>query len=288
MADASRGQAGGQDGGNEAFPPPAGFEEVTYLGVRVARLDAAAAAACIAARPADAPYVYVVTPNAAHFTLLNLSDDARFRDAYDHAWMRLLDGQVPRALARLLFGLDLPHAAGSDVALLLLERHIGPDDPVTLIGGSPEVPRRLAERFGLRRIAHHNPPMGFINRPDEVAACVDFVLANPARFVFFGVGTPQGEYLAREVALRGGATGCGLCVGGALNFATGITRRAPAFVRKAGLEWAHRLVRNPAGHARRVFVDSLPVVWIALKARLNPAAYGMGRVPADGGAKDRA
>ncbi len=249
--------------------------EVVYLGVPITLLDAAQAAARIAARPADSPFAYVVTPNAAHFTRLNEISDSRFRDAYDHAWLRLLDGQAPRALARLLFGLTLPHAAGSDVTLALLEHHIAPDDPVTVVGGNEELRRRLAARFGLTRLALHVPPMGFIRDPGAVAACVDFVVAHPARYVFLVTGSPQSELLARAILARGGAVGCGLCVGSALNFAAGLVPRAPAFVRRAGLEWAYRLARNPFGHARRVFVDSAPVLLTALKARRDPARYGM-------------
>jgi N-acetylglucosaminyldiphosphoundecaprenol N-acetyl-beta-D-mannosaminyltransferase len=256
--------------------------EVVYLGVPIARLDTAAAAAAIAARPVDAPFAYVVTPNAAHFTRLNELGDSGFRDAYDHAWLRLLDGQVPRVLARRLFGLDLPHAAGSDVTLALLEHHTAPEDPVTVIGGSEELRRRLMARFGLTHLALHVPPMGFIHDPAAVAACVDFVVAHPARYVFLVAGSPQSEYLARAIAARGGAVGCGLCVGSALNFATGLVPRAPAFLRRAGLEWAYRLARNPIGHARRVFIDSAPVLLTALKARRDPARYGM--KPPEGGA----
>lgn len=275
--------AASQTAASPAPAPVGDIAQAMFLGVPVALLDAAGAAQRIADRPAEAPFAYVVTPNAAHFTLLEVSRDARFRDVYDHAWMRLLDGQVPRLLAKHVFGLDIPLAAGSDLTVMMLKRHIRPDDAVTVIGGSDEVPRRLASLYGIGRVAHFNPSMGFINRPDEVVACVDFVLAHPARYVFFCVGTPQGEYLAREVHRRGGATGVGLCVGGSLNFATGLTKRAPEFYRRAGLEWAHRLALNPVGHARRVFVDSLPVLWVALKAWFKPAAYGMG-----GGRKDKA
>jgi N-acetylglucosaminyldiphosphoundecaprenol N-acetyl-beta-D-mannosaminyltransferase len=37
--------------------------------------------------------------------------------------------------------------------------------------------------------------------------------------------------------------------------------------RRLNAEWLYRLMQNPRRHARRVFVDSLPVLWIALKAR---------------------
>ncbi|MCK0209390.1 WecB/TagA/CpsF family glycosyltransferase [Starkeya koreensis] len=276
MADASGeladGPAAGRAGDVAGTPPQAEF-----LGVPIARLDAGEAAALIAARPADAPFAYVVTPNAAHLNRLTRLADTRLRAAYDGAWLRLMDGQLPRALARRLFGLALPHAAGSDVTDLLLRRHVRPQDRVTVIGGSGELVSRLKEMFGLREIAHLNPSMGFIARPAEVAACVDFVIAHPARYVFLVVGAPQSEYLAHEVALRGGAVGCGLCVGSSLSFSTGMVPRAPQLMRRLGLEGVYRLALNPRAHARRVFIDSLPILWIALRVRFDPSAYGIGK-----------
>ncbi|MCS0496121.1 WecB/TagA/CpsF family glycosyltransferase [Ancylobacter sp. MQZ15Z-1] len=255
--------------------PADAVDEAVYLGVPIARLDTAGAAARIAARAPGLPFAYVVTPNAAHFTRLIRLRDARFREAVSHAWLRLLDGHAPHVLAKRLFGLDLPLAPGSDVTALLLQRHLRRDDPVTVIGGGPGLREAMIERFGLVDVAQHEPPMGFIDQPAAVEACVDFVLEHPARYVFLVTGAPQSEYLALRIAERGGAVGCGLCVGSALNFATGRVPRAPRFLRRAGLEWAYRLMRNPLGHARRVFVDSLPILAIALQARLDPAAFGM-------------
>ncbi|MBB6308167.1 WecB/TagA/CpsF family glycosyltransferase [Xanthobacter tagetidis] len=262
------------------------IRRVPFLGVEITALGVKEAAELIAARPPGAPFAYVVTPNAAHFTRLGELKDARFADAYAHSWLRLLDGATPRRLAKLVFGLDIPQAAGSDLTTYLFAHCIRPGDTLTVIGGSEEMRRRLMEQYRLGAVNLHIPSMGFINRPEEVEACVDFVVAHPARYVFFVVGAPPSEYLARMVAGRGGAVGTGLCVGSSLNFVTGIVERAPDFYRRNGLEWLHRLLLNPKGHARRVFVDSLPVLWMVAKARLDPAAYGMApkRPGAGGGA----
>jgi exopolysaccharide biosynthesis WecB/TagA/CpsF family protein len=134
-------------------------------------------------------------------------------------------------------------------------------------------------QFGLKTIHMHVPPMGFIDDPEQVQTCVDFVLDHPARYVFFIVGSPRSEYVTRLVHQSGKAVGTGLCVGSSLHFLTGLTKRANATYRKLGLEWLHRLIENPRSHASRVFVDSMPIFLIAAKARLNPAAYGMGARP---------
>ncbi|MGC1304337.1 MAG: WecB/TagA/CpsF family glycosyltransferase, partial [Caulobacteraceae bacterium] len=151
------------------------------------------------------------------------------------------------------------------------ERAIRPDDPITIIGGSAEVERRLREQFGLTSIAWYDPPMGFGRDPVEVDRCAAFIRDHPARFVFIAVGAPQSDFVGRRTVELGGAVGVGLCVGGSLNFLTGLVKRASAFYRNASLEWLYRLLQNPRRHFRRVFFQSGPVLWIAARARFGPA-----------------
>lgn len=261
--------------------------EDIFLGQRLALLDVAGAAAMIAGRPAAAPFAYVVTPNAQHFVRLGRLRDERFQAAYDGAWLRLCDSQVVRKLARLLFAKDLPHAAGSDLTAYMLANTIRPDDPVTVIGGGDELRRRLVAQFQLRRLHLHAPPMGLGDKPDEQARCIRFVVDHPARYVFLAVGAPTSEYLAHRIAQDGRATGVGLCIGSSLNFATGMVHRAPPIYRRLGLEWLHRLALNPRGHARRVFVDSLPLLLMVAKARLAPRAGAPGRAGDGRGDRER-
>lgn len=262
-----------------ALPPqvplPAGVKTVTFLNVPFACLDVNGAAALIAARPPGAPFAYVVTPNAANLTRINELKDPIFIEIYKNAWLHTMDGAVPRALARQLFGLDIPRAPGSDITTALFEHHIKPDDAITIIGGSDEMLERLKARYHLTNVAMYVPPMGFINKPAEVERCVEFVLTHPARYVFFVTGSPRSEYVTRLVWQRGTAVGTGLCVGNSLNFLTGLSTRAPQAYRSLGVEWLHRLIQDPKIQVKRVFVDSMPIFLAAAKARLNPAAYGM-------------
>ncbi|WP_342641121.1 WecB/TagA/CpsF family glycosyltransferase [Rhodoligotrophos ferricapiens] len=248
-------------------------DAIPFLGVQVSNLGVPEAARLIADRPENAPFAYVVTPNAQHFVRLGRLRDSRFREAYAHAWLRLCDSQVARKLARPMFGLSLPYAAGSDLTAYLFAHVIRPEDAITVIGGSDELHERLTNRFGLKRLLLHVPPMGFIDNPDAVEAAIQFVIGHPARYVFIAVGSPRSEYLARMIAERPGATGTGMCIGNSLNFVTDISRRAPEIYRKLGIEWLHRLALNPRGHARRVFVESAPLLAMMAHAWLKPGAY---------------
>lgn len=244
------------------------FPRRRFLGVDFTPFDLDEAVGRIIARDPAAPFAFVVTPNAQHVVAAH-SGNARFAEPQKRAWMVLNDSRILRLLSRLLFGADLPVATGSDVVLRLFERGVPADAALTLIGGDAEVEAALRQRFGLRHVARFTPSFGFWKDPVEVEQCLAFVRANPARYVFLIAGAPQSEGLARRLAETPGVTGIGLCVGSALNFLTGRIRRAPRWVQQANLEWAWRLALNPRGHFRRVFIESAPILWIALMERLR-------------------
>jgi UDP-N-acetyl-D-mannosaminuronic acid transferase (WecB/TagA/CpsF family) len=236
---------------------------VRLLGLDFVNVDAVSAADLIARRSATASFGYVVTPNADHLARLHRIPE--LHPLYEHAMLRLLDSRVV-ALAAGLVGLPVPHVApGSDVTALLLKRHFVPGEAVTIIGLSPQ----WLPALGISAVAHHDPPRGFERDPAAMQEAVEFVLAHPARFVFLAVGSPRQEMLADAIRATGHATGVGLCIGASLEFISGAHRRAPPWMRHAGLEWLHRLAGDPRHMARRYLLSSPAVLAMLLRERLR-------------------
>ncbi len=216
------------------------------------------------------PFAYVVTPNVDHVVRLDERREQLER-CYQEAWLSVCDSSVLVALARLL-GTEVPLVTGSDLAAALFDR-LEPTDTVTVIGCEPKVIRAIKDRYGLEQVHHYNPPMGFIKDEREVQACVDFVIAHPARFVIFSVGSPQQEILANRILHAGGAVGVGFCVGSALRFLTGAEERAPKALRGSGLEWAYRLAQDPKRLWRRYLVEGPRILQIAAGRLLYAKRY---------------
>jgi exopolysaccharide biosynthesis WecB/TagA/CpsF family protein len=234
---------------------------VRLLGLDFADLDTSAAAALIAQQPAAAPFRYVVTPNADH--LARLARHPALARAYQDAWLRLLDSRVVARAARLL-GLAVPKVSpGSDLTAQLLGMHVLPDEAVTIIGLRPVWLPALIRRYGLGRVVHHDPPMGFEHDAAAFGTVIKFVIANPARFIFLAVGSPRQERLAAAIAATGQASGIGLCVGASLDFLTGALPRAPVWMQRCGLEWLQRLASDPRRLARRYLLED-PAVFALL------------------------
>ncbi len=238
---------------------------VRLLGLDFADIDADQAAVLIAERPADAPFGYVVTPNADH--LVRLARKPELTYLYQDAWLRLLDSRVVARAARCL---DLPTprvAPGSDLTAVLLARYLNHANSVTIIGVRPVWLRSLAQRYRLASIAHHDPPIGFEHDQAAFQHAIQFALTHPARFTLLAVGSPRQEMLAAAIAASGQARGVGLCVGASLDFLAGATRRAPRWMQQAGLEWLHRLGSDPGRMARRYLQDDLAIFRLLLDER---------------------
>jgi exopolysaccharide biosynthesis WecB/TagA/CpsF family protein len=137
----------------------------------------------------------------------------------------------------------------------LLQQVIRPDDRVLLIGSTEPQAQMLRERFGLKDLLHHNPPMGFIRDPAAVEACLQFIeSASPFRFCLIAVGDPQGVIIAHRLAMRERARGLAFIIGASIDFITGKQQRAPIWIQHMGFEWLYRLLRDPRRLAWRYLV----------------------------------
>lgn len=198
-------------------------------------------------------YGYVATPNVDG--LIRVYEDPVFRDAYAHASFVLLDSRFAAAIFRLVHGVRVPVAPGSDLTAALLSDVIAPDDRIVLIGSTGDQARTVRRRYGLKQLLHHNPPMGFINDPNAVETLLEFVERSaPFRYCLIAVGDPQGTLMAHRLAERGRARGLALIIGASIDFITGKQRRAPRWMQRWSLEWLHRLLSDPRRLARRYLI----------------------------------
>jgi len=222
----------------------------------------------VAAHFGDARYGYVVTPNVDH--LLRLYDDPGFRGLYGSASYVLLDSRVIALTLQLVRRQRLRVCTGSDLTAALFAQVVAPADRIVVVGGTAGQARALAARYGLTNLRHHEPPMGFIQDAAATEACLRFIeQAAPFRFCFLAVGSPQQELLAQRLRTRGIAKGLALCVGAALNFITGVERRAPRWMQRAAFEWLYRLANDPARLARRYLIRGPRIFALLLANRLT-------------------
>ncbi|MFM9853405.1 MAG: WecB/TagA/CpsF family glycosyltransferase [Sphingomonadaceae bacterium] len=213
-------------------------------------------------------FSYIVTPNVDHFVSLNRKGgraptDA-FRAAYQGAALRLCDSRVVARLARLC-DIVLPVHPGSDLTATLFDRLLLDGDHVAIIGGKADTVDRLKRKYPAPRYSQHIPPMGLLTNQSAMAAAEDFVRTTGAAFTLFAIGAPQSEILAHRCAHGDGARGVGLCIGASIDFLLGDQVRAPQWMQRSGIEWAHRLASHPRRLARRYLIEGPRIFPLAIK-----------------------
>src|SRR6185312_690533 len=113
-----------------------------------------------------------------------------------------------------------------------------------------QLERRLVDRFPRAIVAGSiSPPFREVTDAENEAFAEQIVAAR-ADIVWVGLGLPkQDEWLRRSAALFAPAVGLG--VGAAFDFLAGTKPRAPEWAQAAGLEWLHRLMKEPRRLAGR-------------------------------------
>ncbi len=225
-----------------------------FLDIEFDALTVDEASAAIAHRARSlGPFAYVATPNVDH--VVRLEKQPALGSLYDNAWMNLCDSRILQAFADASY-IDLPATPGADVVEDLFRKYIAPTDTVLVIGGTDAMSAALRERFGLKDLRWFDAPPGLREDAAARAACVRFIRENRAAYVFLAVGSPQQEQIAYEARQAGDCSGIAICCGASLEFLTGITMRAPLWMRTRRLEWLFRLGMEPSRMWKRYLVDA--------------------------------
>jgi N-acetylglucosaminyldiphosphoundecaprenol N-acetyl-beta-D-mannosaminyltransferase len=92
------------------------------------------------------------------------------------------------------------------------------------------------------------------------------IRSSGANLLFVGLGSPRQEYwLAQHLAQTG--CGAGIGVGGSFDVIGGRIERAPRWMRRLGLEWLYRLIREPRRWRRQLALPRF--VWLTLLESLK-------------------
>jgi N-acetylglucosaminyldiphosphoundecaprenol N-acetyl-beta-D-mannosaminyltransferase len=181
---------------------------------------------------------------------LNLAcDDARFREVLRGADRVFGDGTGVRWAVRGLHGHALrDNVNGTDVVPRLFARLAGRGLSYYLLGNTPERIERAAAQArvqfpGWAQAGSHHGYVGGLDAQAQ-ADLVRRINASGADLLLVGMGNPrQEQWIAQQLP----QLTVPLCMGtgGLFDYWVGDLVRAPAWVRRAGHEWLHLLLRQP-------------------------------------------
>jgi N-acetylglucosaminyldiphosphoundecaprenol N-acetyl-beta-D-mannosaminyltransferase len=230
--------------------------------------DAADEILALASRSRSLPAL-VVTPNVDH--LVSLDRNPALQRIYASADLVLADGMPLVWVSRLLGRPLRARVTGADLVPALAGRSTDRRLRLFLLGGQPGAAARAAINLSRRNPTMPDPgvlcpPIGF--ERDERANQEVLAVVNAFRpdILFVALGSPKQEmWIDRH--RRSLATAVCIGVGAALDFASGMVRRAPPALQRLGLEWAFRMTQDPRLIARYLIRDSHFVRLLAREAR---------------------
>lgn len=218
------------------------MNQARVLGVRVDCLDMAAALDRIAQLVDAGGHHLVATVNPEF--VMRAGADPEFARVLESADLCLADGSgVVWAARRQGCAIKEP-VTGVDLipplAALCTRRHFR----LFLLGAAPGVAAELAARLraeqpALEVAAHSGSP-----DPSSDAETLALIASYRPQVLLVAYGAPRQELWIDRLSERLGVA-VAIGVGGAFDYLTGGVPRAPAWMRRAGMEWLFRLVRQP-------------------------------------------
>src|SRR4051794_6305573 len=192
---------------------------------------------------------HVVLGNA--HVLVTAQHDRDLAHAVREAWTVFPDGAPVAWLQRRLGRRSAQRIAGAELKLAGARAGEPHGLRHAFFGGTPATlaaleGRLAAEVPGIRICAAVAPPFGPL---DELGVHADAVRTAAPDVVWVALGAPKQEVFMARHGDRLGALALG--VGAAFDFLSGSKARAPRWMQRTGLEWAHRFASEPRRLAGR-------------------------------------
>jgi N-acetylglucosaminyldiphosphoundecaprenol N-acetyl-beta-D-mannosaminyltransferase len=242
--------------------------EHRVLGVRVDPLTMADAMSTLDDMVATRNRGYLVFCTVS--SVLSALENPSVAEAIEDAALVTPDGMPLVWITRRRATKPVERVYGPDFMRVVLESRDGLRH--FFYGGMPGVADRVAqlvrERYpGAEVVGSYAPPMDLeVGKADTDAIGV----INEARpdVVWIGLGHPKQELWAKAMQVHLEAPVLAP-VGAAFDFLAGTKKEAPVWMKRAGLQWLHRLASEPRRLAKRYVVGNSKFVWLLARERLR-------------------
>lgn len=216
---------------------------ISLLSVPVDAITTEEAVELICAMLLDDRQHHVMTPN--NEMLVEASRNPPFRDLLNRSDLNLADS-TGLLLAARWTKQHLPMRVTGVDTVERLCKTLDASQPVFLLGGAPGVAGMAADELKMRHPSlvvagtYAGSP-----KDDEASAIAELVNRSGARLLLVAYGAPAQDlwidrYLASMPSVR-----VAMGVGGTFDFIARMKKRAPSWMRGAGLEWLWRLLIQP-------------------------------------------
>jgi N-acetylglucosaminyldiphosphoundecaprenol N-acetyl-beta-D-mannosaminyltransferase len=196
--------------------------------------------------------------------VMEAQSDTEFRQILNHAFINAPDGMPMSWVGRLQGFNKMDRVFGPDFMASLCELSLKRHYRHFLYGGESGVAELLKERLesrfsGLQIVGTYTPPFRSLTAEEERELFTQLQESKP-HILWIGLSTPKQErFMARyidrfQVPLLVG-------VGAAFDYHTGRVSDCSDWIKRAGLQWLHRLLQNPRRLWKRYLRNNPAFVW---------------------------
>lgn len=186
------------------------------------------------------PEIVIISQKDREFQKILERADLAIADGVGLIWASRWFGQP---LKERLTGVDLME----EICWKAAQRHW----PIFLLGAGPGVAEKAAAN-----LKEKCPGL-------DIRGGQEF-FNGQAKILFVAFGAPKQEKWINDNLKKYPAVKLAMGVGGAFDFVSGGVRRAPKFLRKAGLEWFWRLIIQP-WRIKRIFKATVVFPWLVVR-----------------------
>jgi N-acetylglucosaminyldiphosphoundecaprenol N-acetyl-beta-D-mannosaminyltransferase len=204
-------------------------------------------------------------------SVVTAANEGSFMQVINEADMATPDGMPVAWMLRHLGHPGQQRISGPDLMWRYLEAAAARGHVVSFYGSSEETLGRLRRAMldkwpTLRVGVMVSPPYRQLSREEE-KNYVDRINQAQTAVLFVSLGCPKQERWMH--AQRGAVQAVMIGVGAAFDYHAGVIRRAPLWMQRHGLEWAHRLASEPRRLWKRYLVTNTAFVLRAARQLLG-------------------
>lgn len=242
-------------------------DRISFLGIPIDSLTMKETLALVDSSIREKRYIHHVVVNAAK--VVNLKKHRELEESIINCDIINPDGQSIIWASRFL-GKNLPErVAGIDLMINLVEMAAREGYRIFLLGAKKEVLNRVVElyekKYGPDLIVGYRD--GYYRQDEEYGLAYQIASSN-ADMLFVAMTSPKKEIflhtykdIIRVPFIMG--------VGGSFDVISGITKRAPVWMQKAGMEWFYRLIQEPRRMWKRYLLSNSQFLYLVFREKLR-------------------
>jgi N-acetylglucosaminyldiphosphoundecaprenol N-acetyl-beta-D-mannosaminyltransferase len=202
--------------------------------------------------------------------IVAMQKDIQLRESVNHSDLISPDGQAVIWASRFLGKPLKERVAGIDLMANLVEMAYKNHNKIFLFGATEEVVKNVVGKYS--EIYSPEIIAGYRNgyfSPSEEEAIAHQIADSGTQMLFVAITSPIKEnflYRHREILKNVNLI---MGVGGSFDVVAGITKRAPSWMQKAGLEWFYRFAQEPQRMWKRYLVGNSKFIYLVLKERFS-------------------